>query len=53
MCVLLEAVAYHRLITIPNVTGVIELGANNLATLGHIRYEEFSKLYIEQNKIYY
>ena len=53
MCVLLEAVAYHRLITIPNVTGVIELGANNLATLGHIRYEEFSKSYIEQNKIYY
>lgn len=52
MCVLLEAIAYHRLMKIPNVTGVIELDNNNLGILGNVHYEEFSKLYINQNLIY-
>ena len=50
MCALLESIAYHRLMTIPNVTGVISMNNDNFAALGYTKYEEFSNIYIDQNK---
>lgn len=52
MQVLLETVAHKRLLTIPNVTGVIELSPNNIGLLGDMNYESFNKSYINQISIY-
>lgn len=53
MYALLESIAYHRIMNIPNTTGVIEMSVENIARLGDSRYEKFKRAYVDQLNSWY